>query len=68
MRIGESDRLDVRGDTDFKSELHIKTPAQANRLLRTLLPVFEKHQRRLILRTWTVGAYRVGDFICVNGH
>lgn len=61
VRIGESDGLDVSGD--FKSELHLKTPAMVNRFLRRLLPVFERHQRRLILRTWTVGAYRVGDFI-----
>ena len=63
LRIGESDGLDLHSAADFTSELHIKTPRQANRLLRTLLPVFEKHQRRLILRTWTVGAYQIGDLI-----
>jgi hypothetical protein len=61
VRIGECDGLDVKGD--FKSELHIKTARALNRLLRELLPVFEAHDRRLILRTWTVGAHRVGDLM-----
>lgn len=61
MRIGESDGLDVKGD--FRSELMLQTPAQVNRMLRRLLPLFETRQRFLILRSWTVGAYRIGDFI-----
>ena len=61
LRIGESDGKDVRDD--FHSELMIKEPSEARQLLRTLLPVFEKHQRRLIFRTWTVGAYRIGDLM-----
>lgn len=61
IRIGESDGLDVKGD--FQSELYLKTARDLNRLLHQLLPVFEKHQRLLILRTWTVGAYQLGDLI-----
>lgn len=61
LRIGESDGRDVKDD--FHSELVLKTPAQANALLKKLLPVFERHQRRLIFRTWTVGAYRIGDLM-----
>lgn len=61
FRLGECDGQDVRGD--FLSELIIRTPRQANRLLRDLLPVFEAHARRFILRTWTVGAYPIGDLI-----
>ena len=41
----------------FRSELVIQKPAQARQLLLDLLPVCEKHSRRLIFRTWTVGAY-----------
>lgn len=51
----------------FRSCLHLKTPAMVSRMLRALLPVFERHGRRLILRTWTVGAYRVGDFMWHRG-
>ena len=61
FRLGECDGQDVRGD--FHSELVIRTPKQANQLLRTLLPVFEARERKCILRTWTVGAYPIGDLI-----
>ena len=61
IRIGESDGVDVRGK--FQSQLVVKTPADANALLRTLLPVFEGAGRTLIFRTWTVGAYEIGDLM-----
>ena len=61
LRIGESDGLDV---TDpIRTHLHLKTPADANRLIRSLLPEFEKRHRTMILRTWTVGAHPIGDLI-----
>jgi hypothetical protein len=65
FRIGESDGVDVRDD--FRSELFCRTPATVNRVLRSVLPVFEKHGKRLILRTWTVGAYRLGDLMWNRG-
>jgi hypothetical protein len=61
LRIGESDGKDVRDD--FHSELVIKHPREARQLLEALLPIFERHDRRLIFRTWTVGAYRIGDLM-----
>ena len=61
VRIGESDGKGVHDE--FRSELVIQKPAQARRLLLDLLPVCEKHARRLIFRTWTVGAYRIGDLM-----
>lgn len=61
FRIGESDGVDVKGD--FISRLIIKTPKQANHYLVSLLPLFEKFKKLLIFRTWTVGAYPVGDLI-----
>jgi len=61
IRIGESDGRDVKDD--FISELRIQQPAQANALLKRLLPVFEKHGRKLVFRTWTVGAYAIGDLM-----
>ena len=64
-RIGECDGKDVKGE--FRSELLLRTPRQVNVLLKDLLRVFEHYDRRLILRTWTVGAYRVGDFIWHKG-
>lgn len=61
FRIGEGDGLDVKDD--FSSDLHLRTPAMVNRFLRAVLPVFERHGRRCIFRTWTVGAHHVGDII-----
>jgi len=61
IRIGEADGRDVHDD--FRSELQLKKPAEANAFLKLLLPVFEKHDRKLIFRTWTVGAHAIGDLM-----
>ncbi len=61
IRIGESDGLDVRDV--FRSRLTIRTPAQCRRWIAALLEVCEKFQRDLVVRTWSVGAYRIGDLI-----
>ncbi|MEI1278435.1 glycosyl hydrolase family 67 [Leptospira venezuelensis] len=61
LRIGESDGVDVTGD--FRSKLLLKTPKQANSFLREILPIFEKYNKTLIFRTWTLGAYEIGDLI-----
>lgn len=65
IRIGEADGRDV--NDDFRSQLCLKNPSQANDFLKLLLPVFERHQRKLIFRTWTVGAYRIGDLMWHRG-
>ena len=65
IRIGESDGRDVKDV--FRSRLLLKTPDQANAFLKQMLPVFEKHQRTLVFRTWTVGAYRIGDLMWHRG-
>lgn len=61
LRIGEVDGKDVEGD--FHSHLMVKTPKQARRMLREILPVFEATGRNLIYRLWSVGAYPIGDLI-----
>ena len=61
LRIGECDGKDVRGE--LTSELFIRSAKEANALLHELLPIFESRDRLLILRSWTVGAYAVGDLI-----
>ncbi len=65
LRIGESDGHDVRDP--LRSRLFLRTAREVNRMLRALLPVFEQRQRRLIFRTWTVGAYLIGDLIWHRG-
>lgn len=59
FRIGESDGLDVHGT--FRSELVLKHSTHVRRFIEGLLPVFESRDREFVLRTWTVGAYPVGD-------
>ncbi len=61
MRVGECDGLDVKGG--FRSRLVLRQPRDVRQLLHTVLPVFEQAGRELIFRTWTVGAYRIGDLI-----
>jgi hypothetical protein len=61
LRVGENDGKDVTGT--FLSQLGLQTPAQAKQLLQQILPVFEEHGKTLIFRTWTVGAYKIGDLI-----
>ncbi len=61
LRIGESDGTDV--SDPIRTQLHLTSAGGTNRLLKSLLPEFEKRGRTLILRTWTVGAHRIGDLI-----
>lgn len=61
LRIGENDGKDVTGT--FLSKLFIRTPNDANDLLKKILPVFEQYGKQLVFRTWTVGAYKIGDLI-----
>lgn len=61
FRLGESDGLDV--ESEFKSRLMIMDPEAGNRLLREIQRVLRSEGRTMIVRTWTVGAYRVGDLM-----
>lgn len=61
LRIGEKDGHDVSGH--FLSKLTLRTPHQANKLLAHIVPTFEQHGKLLVFRTWTVGAYKIGDLI-----
>jgi hypothetical protein len=61
LRIGESDGHDVADP--LRSRLALQTTRELRLLLRDILPAFEKRGRRLIFRTWTVGAHLIGDLI-----
>lgn len=65
LRIGESDGLDVHDQ--LRSELHLRSAGEANRFLKELLPLAGETGRTVILRTWTVGAHRIGDLIWRSG-
>lgn len=61
LRIGECDGNDIKDP--IRTRLHVRTPQDTNRMLHQLLPEFEARNRQLVLRTWTVGAHRIGDLI-----
>jgi DNA-binding Lrp family transcriptional regulator len=61
LRVGEKDGNDVSGT--FLSQLLLHTPLQANQLLKKILPLFEQTNKTLVFRTWTIGAYKIGDLI-----
>ncbi|BET67825.1 hypothetical protein ASA1KI_27430 [Opitutales bacterium ASA1] len=61
LRIGESDGHDV-ADIQ-RSALSVRTVRDVRALLKRILPAFERRSRILIFRTWTVGAYLIGDLI-----
>ncbi|MFP4013837.1 MAG: hypothetical protein ACLFVQ_07125 [Chitinispirillaceae bacterium] len=61
FRFGECDGVDVDGD--FTSRLIVKTPKQLRTFIRFMLPIFERHDKLLIIRTWSLGAFRIGDLI-----
>jgi len=65
LRIGEADGQDVKDP--LRSRLILRTAREVNHMLRVLLPVFERRERRLVFRTWTVGAYLIGDLIWHRG-
>lgn len=60
-RFGESDGLDVRGD--FLSRQILRSPRQARRYVEALLAVCDARSRTLVMRTWSLGAYRIGDLM-----
>ena len=61
LRLGESDGLDVQGD--FRSKLAIRSIRDCRSYIRELLQVSEQFEKFLIVRTWTLGAFQIGDLI-----
>ncbi len=61
LRVGEESGVDV--EEEFRSRLTLRSPEGLRRLLTRLLPLCEEQGLLCILRTWTVGAYRLGDLI-----
>jgi hypothetical protein len=60
-RIGECDGIDVKGI--FRSKIVIKSPRQARRYLKSILPTFERMNKLWIFRTWTIGGTQIGDLM-----
>jgi hypothetical protein len=61
VRIGEAGPLYQADGVEYSSYMGVRTPADLQMLLRTLLPVFERHGKTMIFRTWSVGLGPLGD-------
>ena len=61
LRLGECDGVDVKGE--IRSNLIFQRAVHTRNLIRELIKLFEYHRRLLIVRTWTVGAYEIGDLM-----
>lgn len=61
LRIGEHDAENPA--EDFQSVLSIRTPQEARQLITKTLPILKEYGATLIFRTWTVGAYPIGDLL-----
>ncbi|NNJ08878.1 hypothetical protein EKD04_000900 [Chloroflexales bacterium ZM16-3] len=63
VRVGEAGGAHNQGG-DYCGHMLYTSPSAMRALIETLLPVCERHSRRLIVRTWSVGIGELGDLIC----
>ncbi|WP_405282456.1 hypothetical protein V3331_09780 [Gaopeijia maritima] len=61
IRIGEAGPLFNVADIEYRSEMALHRPEHVRLMLETFLPVFERHERRLVFRSWSVGVGGLGD-------
>lgn len=48
---------------DYKSKIIYKDDENVNKLLKEILPIFEKNWKKLIFRTWTIGIWEIWNLI-----
>lgn len=51
----------VYNNDDYKSKIIYTSPKEVNTFLKYLLPIFEKYQKKLIFRTWSIGLWEIGN-------
>ncbi len=61
IRVGEGGALFNVPGWEYRSEFAVRTISALRAMLHALLPVFERHRKMLILRTWSVGSGELGD-------
>ncbi len=61
VRVGEAGALYNIDGLDYRSEMALRTPRHVDTMLKSLLPVFERHERTLVFRSWSVGLGELGD-------
>lgn len=57
------EKQDPHATGDFAGRRVMRTPKDWRRFLLALLPVFEKHDRIMMFRTWGVGMRMIGDMM-----
>ncbi|MCS6985733.1 MAG: hypothetical protein NZM25_11495 [Leptospiraceae bacterium] len=60
IRIGEAGRIYSQQGWDYWSELLVKTKPSVKKMLSIFLQIAEKHNRKIIFRSWAVGIGEVG--------
>ncbi len=61
IRIGEAGPLFNVDGLEYRSEMAFHRPEHVRAMLMGLLPTFERHGRRLVFRSWSVGVGGIGD-------
>lgn len=61
VRVGEAGALYKVDGWPYWSEMAVREPAELRLMLEMLLPVFERHSRDLVLRSWSVGVGALGE-------
>lgn len=61
IRIGEAGPLFNVDGLEYRSEMAFHRPEHVRAMLTGLLPTFERHGRRLVFRSWSVGVGGIGD-------
>jgi hypothetical protein len=60
LRFGEGGALYNTAGWPYRSEMALRSATSLRAMLRGLLPAFEMADRRLVLRSWTVGVGEIG--------
>lgn len=47
----------------YKSKIIYDTPKKVNNFLNEIIPIFEKYDKKLIFRTWTIWIWKIWDLI-----
>lgn len=61
IRIGEAGSIYNKPGWDYYSELGVRSNEAVRRMLEAFLEVAERHGKKIIFRTWSVGVGEAGD-------
>ncbi len=61
LRIGEAGSIYNKPGWNYYSQLLVRTDKAVDKMLSAFLEVAEKHHKKIIFRTWSVGVGQIGD-------